>query len=86
MFLAELRDRLALRSSHNGSVIRLGVFVAEGGGGQDSTATAVIIGPRWLAVGSFKKRSVERREKEKKNYEEKRDKNEMKGVCMEYTE
>lgn len=33
MFLAELRDRLVLRSSHNGSVIRLGVFVAEGGGG-----------------------------------------------------
>lgn len=45
-----------------------------GAGGQDSTATAVIIGPRWLAVGSFKKRSVERREKEKKkkkNTEEK---------------
>lgn len=69
MFLAELRDRLVLRSSHNGSVIRLGVFVAEGGGGQDSTATAVIIGPRWLAVGNFKKRSVERREKEKNTKE-----------------
>lgn len=34
MFLAELRDRLALRSSHNGSVIRLCVFVAEGAGGR----------------------------------------------------
>lgn len=73
MFLAELRDRLALRSSHNRSVIRFGVFVAEGAGGRTAPqlqSSLDHVGWRWEILkkdpSSGEKKKKTRRKKKRK--------------------
>jgi len=81
--LQNLQDRLAFRSSHIGSIILLGIFVAEAAGGRTALqlqSSLDHVGWRWEAL--FKKRSVERRKKKKKKRKNER-KKETKMRCNE---
>jgi len=76
--LQNLQDRLAFRSSHNGSIILFDVFVAEGAGGRTAPqlqSSLDHVGWWWEVL----KKDPSSGEKKKKKMRGKRNENEMKG-------